>query len=195
MFTGIVEEVGEVVAVAAAGSNRDFVIKARMAEELRVDQSVSHNGVCLTVTHVEDDRYAVTAVAETLDRSNISTWELGSAVNLERSLRVGDRLDGHMVQGHVDTTVTCLSVGERDGSWTFAFSLPEQAQLLVHKGSICLNGVSLTIAELAADRFSVAIIPYTFEHTNFNTLKAGDTVNVEYDVLGKYVQRMMARSN
>lgn len=193
MFTGIVEEVGEVVAVAAAGSNRDFVIKARMAEELRVDQSVSHNGVCLTVTHVEDDRYSVTAVEETLVRSNIAAWELGSRVNLERSLRVGDRLDGHMVQGHVDTTVTCLSVDERDGSWIFSFTLPDQAHLLVHKGSICLNGVSLTIAELSADRFNVAIIPYTFEHTNFNKLQAGDSVNVEYDVLGKYVQRMMAR--
>jgi riboflavin synthase len=192
MFTGIVEEVAEVVAVQARGSNRDLTIKARMTPELKVDQSVSHNGVCLTVVGIEGDTYTVTAVEETLQRSNLGGLKAGDAVNLERSLRLGDRLDGHMVQGHVDTVVQCIGVVDQDGSWTFTLALPEGRDLLVPKGSICLNGVSLTIASLDAQTFSVAIIPYTYEHTTFHHLKPGDLVNVEYDVLGKYVQRMMA---
>lgn len=192
MFTGIVEEVAEVVAVRVKGSNRDITVKARMTPELKVDQSVSHNGVCLTVVGIEGDTYTVTAVEETLQRSNIGGLKPGDAVNLERSLRLGDRLDGHMVQGHVDTMVQCIGVVDQDGSWTFMLALPEGQDLLVPKGSICLNGVSLTIAALDAQTFSVAIIPYTYEHTTFHRLKPGDLVNVEYDVLGKYVQRMMA---
>lgn len=192
MFTGIVEEVAEVVQVREQGSNVDLVIKARMTPELKVDQSVSHNGVCLTVVAIEGDRYTVTAVDETLQTSNLGALKSGDAVNLERSLRLGDRLDGHMVQGHVDTMVQCIGVYDRDGSWTYVLSLPEEKDLLVPKGSICLNGVSLTIAALDAQTFSVAIIPYTHEHTTFHRLRSGDMVNVEYDVLGKYVQRMMA---
>jgi riboflavin synthase len=195
MFTGIVEEVGEVVSVHAQGSNKDLIIRARMTPELKVDQSVSHNGVCLTVVELMGDRYRVTAVEETLQRSNIGDLRPGDPVNLERSLRLGDRLDGHMVQGHVDGMITCLAAEEREGSWWFTLSLPPEAHLLVQKGSICLNGVSLTIADLGRDRFSVAIIPYTFEHTNFRVLRPGHKVNVEYDVLGKYVDRMLkARS-
>ncbi|HMN05558.1 MAG TPA: riboflavin synthase [Flavobacteriales bacterium] len=222
MFTGIVEEVGEVVEVRDIGGNKDLVIRAAMTPELRVDQSVSHNGVCLTVVEVSaaldltpsatsalipsaaPDRtpsgavglppgcYRVTAVQETLERSNIGRLKAGDGVNLERSLRVGDRLDGHMVQGHVDTMVTCTGVEERDGSWWFTFALPGQRELLVEKGSICLNGVSLTIAALDASSFSVAVIPYTYGHTIFRNLRPGDAVNVEYDVLGKYVARMVA---
>ncbi len=192
MFTGIVEEVGEVTDVRVSGSNRELIVRAEMTVELRIDQSVSHNGVCLTVVELMGDRYRVTAVEETLKRSNLSALKAGDGVNLERSLRIGDRLDGHMVQGHVDTATTCLGVEDRDGSWWYTFALPEEKQLLVAKGSICLNGVSLTIAELTAVSFSVAIIPYTFERTTFRTLKAGDRVNVEFDVLGKYVERMMA---
>ncbi len=192
MFTGIVEEVGEVTDVRVSGSNRELIVRAEMTVELRIDQSVSHNGVCLTVVELMGDRYRVTAVEETLKRSNLGALKAGDGVNLERSLRIGDRLDGHMVQGHVDTTTTCLAVDERDGSWWYTFALPEEKHLLVAKGSICLNGVSLTIAGLTAVSFSVAIIPYTFEHTTFRTLKAGDRVNVEFDVLGKYVERMMA---
>lgn len=197
MFTGIVEEVGRVLAVEQQGSNRDLLITARMTPELRVDQSVSHNGVCLTVVEVSTapDQatawYRVTAVEETLQRSNLGALKAGDPVNLERSLRVGDRLDGHMVQGHVDDTVRCTAAEERDGSWWFSFELPAERHLLVAKGSICLNGVSLTIADLRTDGFSVAIIPYTYEHTTFHALRPGDRVNVEYDVLGKYVARLL----
>lgn len=192
MFTGIVEEVGQVTEVRPVGSNREIIVRAGITGELRIDQSVSHNGVCLTVVELMGDRYRVTAVEETLQRSNLGALKAGDGVNLERSLRIGDRLDGHMVQGHVDTTTTCLVAEERDGSWWYTFALPQEKHLLVAKGSICLNGVSLTIAELTDSSFSVAIIPYTYEHTTFRTLKAGDRVNVEFDVLGKYVERMMA---
>jgi riboflavin synthase len=192
MFTGIVEEVGEVLAVDTQGTNRDLTILAKMTPELRVDQSVAHNGVCLTVVRVDGDRYTVTAVKETLDRSNLGTIAAGDGVNLERSLRVGDRLDGHMVQGHVDIVTECTLVADLGGSWRYRFQLPGQAEMLVHKGSICINGVSLTIAELDAEGFGVAIIPYTYEHTTFRSLKARHKVNLEYDVLGKYVQRMLA---
>lgn len=193
MFTGIVEEVGEVLAVRDHGTDRTFTVAARMASELRVDQSVSHNGVCLTVVSIGGDRYDVTAVKETLERSNLGTLGIGDHVNLERSLRVGDRLDGHLVQGHVDGTTTCIGVKDEDGSWSFAFEMPLEQKLLVHKGSICLNGVSLTIASLDEQSFAVAIIPYTFAHTTFRYLKPGMQVNAEYDVLGKYVARMLAR--
>ena len=193
MFTGIIEAVGEVVAVRNEGSNRNFTIRAAMASELKVDQSVAHEGVCLTVVSIAADRYEVTAVKETLDRTNLGGWEVGSLVNLERCLRLGDRLDGHMVQGHVDTTVRCLEVRDLNGSWTFTFELPEGRDLLVEKGSVCLNGVSLTVAALNDEAFSVAIIPYTHDHTTFRTLKADDQVNVEFDVLGKYVKRMLGR--
>jgi riboflavin synthase len=197
MFTGIVEEVGRVLAIEQGGTNHDLMISARMAPDLRVDQSVSHNGVCLTVVEVLTpiDRatawYRVTAVEETLKRSNLGELRAGDPVNLERSLRVGDRLDGHMVQGHVDDTVTCTAAEERDGSWWFSFEMPKEEQLLVAKGSICLNGVSLTIADLRRDGFSVAIIPFTHAHTTFHALRAGMRVNVEYDVLGKYVARLL----
>ncbi len=199
MFTGIIEQLGSVVGVEDHGTNRDLVILAAMTPELRVDQSVAHNGVCLTVVEVTPDQqmqggtYRVTAVLETLQRSNLGTLKPGDPVNLERCLRVGDRLDGHMVQGHVDTVTECLDVTELDGSWTYSFRLPQPAELLVHKGSICINGVSLTIAQLDDERFGVAIIPYTHAHTTFHALRAGDRVNIEFDVLGKYVQRMMAR--
>lgn len=191
MFTGIVEEVGEVVELHDSGTNRELTIRARMTPELRVDQSVSHNGVCLTVVAINGDTYRVTAVKETLERSNLGALSPGDGVNLERSLRIGDRLDGHMVQGHVDTVTECLAVEDVGGSWRYTFRVPEQKHLLVHKGSICLNGVSLTIAELSAEHFAVAIIPYTYAHTTFRSLKAGRRVNVEFDVLGKYVERMM----
>ena len=191
MFTGIVEALGEVVGVTLNGTNRDLVIASTIAHELKVDQSVAHNGVCLTVVRTDGDTYTVTAVQETLERSDLGALKVGDAVGLERCLRIGDRLDGHMVQGHVDTTVMCTGVEDMNGSWIFTFELPEQSHLLVEKGSVCLNGVSLTIAELTNSSFSVAIIPYTFEHTMFKFLRIGHLVNVEFDVLGKYVQRML----
>jgi riboflavin synthase len=192
MFTGIIEEVGTVLSVIERGTNRDLVIGAVMATGLKVDQSVAHNGVCLTVVDVSQDRYTVTAVKETLDRSNLGMLAVGNGVDLERSLRLGDRLDGHMVQGHVDTTTLCTAVMDLGGSWSFVFALPDQPQLMVNKGSVCINGTSLTIAQLDERSFGVAIIPYTFEHTTFRTLRAGVRVNIEYDVLGKYVERMLA---
>lgn len=192
MFTGIVEQVGKVVSAVTSGANKDIVVEAPMAGELRIDQSVAHNGVCLTVVELMGGQYRVTAVEETLRRSNIGALQAGDAVNLERSLRMGDRLDGHLVQGHVDTTLACAAREQRDGSVWFTFALPEERDLLVEKGSICLNGVSLTIAALDARTFSVAVIPYTLQHTTFCTLEPGHRVNVEFDVLGKYVARMLA---
>ncbi len=192
MFTGIVEQVGRVVEVSASAANKHLVVEAPMASELRIDQSVSHNGVCLTVVELMGDRYRVTAVEETLQRSNLGALKSGDTMNLERSLRMGDRLDGHLVQGHVDATVECTAVEEREGSWWFSFRLPKEKELLVEKGSVCLNGVSLTIAALDDRTFSVAVIPYTREHTTFRTLLPGGAVNVEFDVVGKYVARMLA---
>ncbi len=199
MFTGIVEEVGEVVSVERNGTNCDLVVRARMTPDLRIDQSVSHNGVCLTVAGLitnpvlfSTTGYRVTAVMETLERSNLGSLRPGDGVNLERSLRMGDRLDGHMVQGHVDTVTECIAVEALDGSWSFRFAMPEHKELLVAKGSICINGVSLTIASLSERDFSVAIIPYTFAHTTFRHLVAGQAVNIEFDVVGKYVERMLA---
>lgn len=191
MFTGIVEEVGEVMLAEHKGSNLDLVIRATMAPELQVDQSVSHNGVCLTVVEVLQDRYRVTAIEETLERSTLATLMTGDRVNLERSLRIGDRLDGHMVQGHVDGMVKCVRVEDRGGSHLCSFLLPPEKHLLVHKGSICLNGTSLTIASMDAMTFSVAVIPYTWENTTFQQLQQGMRMNVEFDVLGKYVARML----
>ena len=191
MFTGIIEEVGKVVTVHAAGTNLDLVIRSRMAPELKVDQSIAHNGVCLTVVEGMEERYRVTAVEETLRRSNIGSLKPGDGVNLERSLRLGDRLDGHMVQGHVDTMVQCIHAEERNGSWAYSFRLPEERTLLVEKGSVCLNGVSLTIASLDDRSFGVAVIPYTHAHTTFRELREGAAVNVEFDVVGKYVARML----
>ncbi len=199
MFTGIIEALGEVVAAKDQGTNRDLFIRAAMASELRVDQSLAHNGVCLTVVGVEPSTdgssgtYRVTAVHETLQRSTLGALRPGDVVNLERCLRVGDRLDGHMVQGHVDTVTACVRIDELAGSWTFTFRTPEPAELLVQKGSVCINGVSLTIASLNEQEMSVAIIPYTFAQTTFHRLRPGDAVNIEFDVLGKYVQRMMVR--
>jgi riboflavin synthase len=192
MFTGIIKEVGEVAAIRDAGTNRTFTMRAAMASEVRVDESVAHNGVCLTIESIGAGTYEATAVKETLERTAIGSWRIGDAVNLERSLRLGDRLDGHMVQGHVDATVECIGITDEGGSWSFRFALPPMPELLVHKGSICIDGVSLTVAQLDAQGFGVAIIPYTYAHTAFRALRIGQRVNVEYDVLGKYVQRLLA---
>lgn len=195
MFTGIVEQLGTVVSFRDEGSNRTFWVRAAMAPELKVDQSVAHNGVCLTVVAVDGGQFAVTAVKETLERTALGDLLPGGTINLERCLRVGDRLDGHMVQGHVDTTTLCEAVVDQQGSWTYSFQLPSQAHLLVYKGSICINGVSLTVAALHDRSFEVAIIPYTHAHTTFNTLRAGQRVNLEFDVLGKYVERLLQHSS
>ena len=172
------------------GSNQHFWVESTLSRELRIDQSLAHDGVCLTVVELAGDAYRVTAVEETLRKTTLGSWASGRTVNLERSLRVGDRLDGHFVQGHVDAVGECSSLNEHDGSWRYTFSFPDNfASLIVEKGSVCVNGVSLTAFDVTRSRFSVAIIPYTHSHTTFRTLGAGDAVNLEFDVLGKYFLR------
>lgn len=193
MFTGIVEEVGELVKKKTDQKNVDFFIRSELSKTVKIDQSISHNGVCLTVVGVKDDVYKVTAIEETLVKSNLGLLSKGDKVNLERCLKLGDRIDGHLVQGHVDTTVKCLNIDQKKGSWVFSFSYSKKyAPLLIDKGSICVNGVSLTIMKLKKKSFSVAIIPYTFEHTNFFDLEVGDAVNIEFDILGKYIFRKLS---
>jgi len=192
MFTGIIEQQGKVKAIETEGSNVHFFIEAPMTKELQVDQSVSHNGVCLTTVEIDGDAYKVTAVDETLKKSNLGELRPGDFVNLERSMASNGRFDGHIVQGHVDETATCTEIIVEDGSWLFKFTLAHQTKLLVEKGSVSLDGISLTIFDVTPDKFTVTIIPYTFEHTNFGTMKVGDKVNIEYDIIGKYVARMVA---
>lgn len=193
MFTGIVETLGEVVALDHTGTNLNLTIKSDLTPELKIDQSVSHNGVCLTVVALNGDTHTVNAIDETLQKTNLGDLHEGNIVNLERAMVAGARLDGHMVQGHVDATGTCTSVEDEDGSWRFTFSFDKQhAGLLVEKGSICIDGVSLTLVDVGDDHFSVAIIPYTFQHTGFKNYKPGHQVNLEFDILGKYIARQMA---
>ncbi len=190
MFTGIIESLGKVSSIQKEGTNLHFTIQSELAPALKIDQSVAHNGVCLTVVALSDDSYTVTAVEETLKKSNLGQWREGDLVNLERSMKSDGRLDGHMVQGHVDTMGTCADIQVLDGSWYFKFHFPKDRQhLLVDKGSICVNGVSLTVVDPTEDHFSVAIIPYTFEHTNFKQIQVGDPVNLEFDIIGKYLAR------
>ncbi len=190
MFTGIVETLATIREIRKDGTNVHYDIQSAITHELRVDQSVAHNGVCLTVVSVNNDIYTVTAVAETIAKTTLGAWQRGDRINLERSLKVGDRLDGHFVQGHVDTAALCTEKRTLEGSWLYRFSFPEEfAALVIEKGSICINGVSLTVFDVSMNECTVTIIPYTYEHTNFNTLKAGDNVNVEFDVLGKYFLR------
>jgi riboflavin synthase len=190
MFTGIIESLARVAAIRHEGSNVHFTITSSLAHELRIDQSVAHNGVCLTVVAIDDNNYVVTAVAETLAKTNLATWKVGDEVNIERSLKIGDRLDGHFVQGHVDTTATCIEKQTLEGSWLFRFRFPVAfAALIIEKGSVCINGVSLTVFNAGKDEFTVTIIPYTYEHTNFHNIMEGTVVNIEFDVLGKYLLR------
>lgn len=190
MFTGIIETTGIVTDVTSSGSNRTFRIESSLSHEFRVDQSVSHSGVCLTVEAVANGLHQVTAIDETLQKTNLADWTTGTLVNIERCLQLNGRLDGHFVQGHVDTTGTCLGVTDRQGSWEFEFSFPSAfAPLMIEKGSICVNGISLTAFQVGKDRFTVAIIPYTFDHTNIRDIKPGSVVNLEFDMIGKYIQR------
>lgn len=191
MFTGIVEEIGKITKLEKSGNNIDIYVKAEMTPELKIDQSVSHNGVCLTVVEIKDKIYKVTAVKETLQKTNLGKLKTGDAVNLERGMKLGDRLDGHIVQGHVDQTAICKNIKEADGSWEFKFEYdPSIGNLTIEKGSITVNGVSLTVVNSKKNEFSVAIIPFTYDHTTFKNLKIEDTVNLEFDVIGKYVKRI-----
>lgn len=191
MFTGIIEAVGKVVSITPSGSNIDVWVDSPITHELKIDQSVAHNGVCLTVVAIDGNKYKVTAVDETLRKTNLSTWQAGTMLNLERAMKVGDRLDGHFVQGHVDAVATCIEKQTLDGSWLYRFRFPEKyASLVIEKGSVCLNGVSLTAFNIGRDELTVTIIPYTYHHTNFQQIEEGTVINIEYDVLGKYMLRM-----
>lgn len=196
MFSGIVEEYAEVVGVVKDQENLHLTLKCSFVDELKIDQSVSHNGVCLTVVRIENGTYTVTAMKETIERSNIGLLKVGDKVNVERSMLMNGRLDGHIVQGHVDQTAVCTSVEDAEGSWYYTFrydfrlEMARRGYFTVDKGSVTVNGVSLTVCNPTRDTFQVAIIPYTFEHTNFHTLKVGSIVNLEFDIIGKYICRM-----
>jgi riboflavin synthase len=193
MFTGIIEQLGEVKNIVREGGNLHITVEADMTPELKIDQSVAHNGVCLTVVSINGNEYTVTAIQETLDKTNIGDLSLGDVVNLERCMKMGGRLDGHIVQGHVDKMAICTDVKEEDGSWVFSFEYDKNAasEVTVEKGSITVNGTSLTVVNSKDNGFSVCIIPYTYENTCFRNLKQGDKVNLEFDIIGKYVARMM----
>jgi riboflavin synthase len=194
MFTGIIEAIGNVSTVSVEGTNKIFRISSPITHELGIDQSVSHDGVCLTVESVSESNYQVTAVAETLSKTCLSHWKPGSRVNLERCLKMNGRLDGHIVQGHVDATAICKDRQDIMGSWVFLFKFPEFFKnLIIEKGSVAINGISLTCFDVTDDEFSVAIIPYTFENTNIKDLVPGSLVNIEFDLIGKYVERMMTQ--
>ena len=194
MFTGIIESTGVIVAIEAAGTNKHFTIHCSMTDELKIDQSISHDGVCLTIVKIEGNTYTVTAIAETLLKTNLKQWHIGQKINVERCMPANGRFDGHIVQGHVDTTANCISIKDEQGSWLFTFELSadSQTQLLVEKGSICINGISLTLVNVNNNQFSVAIIPYTYENTNMHQLTIGSIVNIEYDIIGKYISKMLA---
>lgn len=192
MFSGIIEGTAKVQSIRKDQSNLHLTLTCLFVQELKIDQSISHNGVCLTVVKIDDDSYTVTAIEETLNRSNLGKLKEGDLVNVERCLKLGDRVDGHMVQGHVDTTAVCTSVEDLNGSWKFHFHYEKNPELVtVSKGSICINGVSLTVVDSTENSFSVCIIPYSFEETNFSRLKVGDHVNLEFDIIGKYVFRYL----
>lgn len=195
MFTGIIEVLGIVKSIRQEGSNKHFIIESPISSQLKIDQSVSHDGVCLTVVKVDSGSHTVTAIDETLQKSNLGKLMQGDAINLERCMVVNGRFDGHIVQGHVDQTGKVKSVKETNGSWLFDFEYdPALGNVTVEKGSVCVNGVSLTCFNAINNGFTVAIIPYTYEHTNFKSLKAGDTVNLEFDIIGKYVKRLLGKA-
>ncbi|MFH6603175.1 riboflavin synthase [Maribacter algicola] len=193
MFTGIIETLGEITALKKDGSNLDLTVASSLAQELKIDQSIAHNGVCLTVISLNENVYTVTAIAETLQKTNLGSLEVGDKINLERAMVLGSRLDGHIVQGHIDQTGTCTSIEEKNGSWIFSFEYDSSKNNpTIEKGSITIDGVSLTVIDSGVSTFSVAIIPYTYEHTRFNTYQVGSAVNLEFDVIGKYVAKLMS---
>jgi riboflavin synthase len=191
MFTGIIETLGTITALVKEQENLHITVASELTSELKIDQSVAHNGVCLTVVAIEGNQYTVTAIKETLLKTNVGQWNVGDKLNLERAMKLGDRLDGHIVQGHVDQIGTCVAIREAEGSWYFTFEYDAQTHnVTIEKGSITVNGTSLTVVDSQKNAFSVAIIPYTYEHTNFHTFAIGTPVNLEFDVIGKYVARL-----
>ena len=190
MFTGIIEHIGQVVSLQKEAENLHISMRTPITQELKIDQSVAHNGVCLTVVNIQDDVYTVTVIQESLQKTNLGHLQIGDKVNIERCMKLGDRLDGHMVQGHVDQTARCIAVEDAEGSYVFTFQYQKKENITVEKGSICVNGVSLTVVNSQDDAFSVAIIPYTYQHTNFHNFKLGSIVNLEFDIIGKYIAKM-----
>lgn len=192
MFTGIIETLGQIQHIVKEGTNVHFTVESNICAELKIDQSVAHNGVCLTVVAINENSHTVTAIEETLNKTSLGDLTIGSKVNLERCMQMNARLDGHIVQGHVDQTAKCILVNELDGSWEYRFKYDATlGNVTVEKGSVCVNGISLTVVNSQQDEFSVFIIPYTYEHTNLHEVKVGDTVNLEFDIIGKYVARLM----
>ena len=194
MFTGIIENMAEVINVQTNKNNLDILFKCDLLSELKVDQSISHNGVCLTVADISNDTYLVNVVKETIDKSNFSSLKVGDKVNIERSMMINDRLDGHIVQGHVDQIAKCVSIEEQGGSYNMSFKYEKSDNITVEKGSICVNGISLTVCNSKENTFSVAIIPYTWDNTNLKNIKVGDTVNLEFDIVGKYIAKLLSKS-
>lgn len=194
MFTGIIETLGTIIAIDKEQSNVHFTIQSTITNELKIDQSVAHNGVCLTVVSIKEDQYVVTAISETLSRTALNNWSIGTKVNLERCMQMNGRLDGHIVQGHVDTVGTCSNIEDQDGSWKFTITY-NSADVTVEKGSITINGTSLTVVDSEPGLLSVCIIPYTYDFTNFHQLNIGDLVNLEFDIIGKYVAKLLGQQN
>lgn len=194
MFTGIVEDIGIVQKIEKENENVHFTLSCSFTNELKIDQSVAHNGCCLTVVHIDGNQYTVTAIQETMVKTNLGDWKEGTKVNLERCMTLGGRLDGHIVQGHVDSTATCVEVEDQGGSWKYTFEYSSD-DVTVEKGSITVNGTSLTVVDSEDTRFSVCIIPFTYEHTNFHALQVGDRINLEFDILGKYVSKLLQKQN
>lgn len=191
MFTGIIESLSEIKEIKKEGDNLSISFNSIISSELRIDQSISHNGICLTIVDIIDNIYTVTAIKETIIKSSIKDWGVGDLINIERAMKLGDRLDGHIVQGHVDQTAVCTKISEENGSWYFNFKYEKSENLTIEKGSIAINGVSLTVVNSSINSFSVAIIPYTYNYTNFKNLKPGDLVNIEFDMVGKYISKII----
>ncbi|MEL0186257.1 MAG: riboflavin synthase [Flavobacteriaceae bacterium] len=191
MFTGIIENIALVKEIKKDGDNLIFTFESDLTSELKIDQSISHNGICLTVVDIIDNTYSVVAIKETVLKSSIKNWKVGEKVNLERAMKIGNRLDGHIVQGHVDQVGVCEKISEELGSWYFTFKYEKSDNITIEKGSIAINGISLTVVDSQTNKFSVAIIPYTYNHTNFKNLNIGDTVNLEFDMVGKYISKLV----
>tara|TARA_B100001175_G_scaffold183287_1_gene155643 strand:- start:3941 stop:4528 length:588 start_codon:yes stop_codon:yes gene_type:complete len=191
MFTGIIENLSEIEEIKNEGDNLSISFNSSISSKLKIDQSISHNGICLTVVDIVNNIYTVTAIKETIIKSSIKNWVVGDQINIERAMKLGDRLDGHMVQGHVDQTAVCTKISEENGSWYFDFKYEKSENLTIEKGSIAINGVSLTVVNSGINSFSVAIIPYTYDYTNFKNLKPGDLVNIEFDMVGKYISKII----
>ena len=191
MFTGIIENIALVKEIKKDGDNLIFTFESDLASQLKIDQSISHNGICLTVVNIIDNTYSVVAIKETVLKSSIKNWKVGDKVNLERAMKIGNRLDGHIVQGHVDQVGVCEKISEESGSWYFTFKYEKSDNITIEKGSIAINGISLTVVDSQTNKFSVAIIPYTYNHTNFKNLNIGDTVNLEFDMVGKYISKLV----